>query len=437
MKFLKYLFLFFIIPNIVLSKQNEVVNIRLHKDGNTERIVIENSKKINYNAFTLQNPFRLVIDLQNTNINVKAPNFKSNEIVDAIRVGKFSNTDTRLVFDTNIKVSVVKHFYLAPNQENSKHRIVIDLKFDGKDLEREQDLIGKLIEENNLYDEEADVLNELIDNILADNNTYIDINDKINKQVKSNKVISSKQFSSTTNNKTTNKTIISKKSTKPRIIIDAGHGGKDPGAIGTRGTKEKIITLAYAKSLKDALDKTGKYNVYLTRNRDVFIELRERVSIARRYKGDLFISIHADSSTNKQAKGLSIYTLSQEASDTRTAELAQKENKVDILGGMNLYGEYQDTINTLVDISRRQAMNDSKIYAKLLEKETKNRNINTLGTVVRSANFAVLTSADMPSVLLEIGFLSNKTDERMIRSYGYKTKIINSLVASINKYFKK
>ena len=139
---------------------------------------------------------------------------------------------------------------------------------------------------------------------------------------------------------------------------------------------------------------------------------------------------------NKNARGVSIYTLSQKASDTRTAQLAQKENKADIIGGLNLYGEYQDTINTLVDISRRQAMNDSKTFAKLLEKEFGNRNIQGLGQMVKHANFAVLTSADMPSILLELGFLSNKTDERMIRSFGYKTKIVNSIVSSVNTYFK-
>ena len=424
---------FIVLSNIAFAKQSQVVDIRLHTENDNERIVIDSDNKINFNAFLLRNPYRLVVDLQNTSNNVKAPSFKSDKIVDQVRIGKFSEYDTRLVFDLNIKVKLNNNFYLASSRENSTHRIVIDLNFDNNDLIQSEDIIGKLIEENNLYDAEPNILNSLIDNILADNNKTKTNNTE--KNLGKIKVVSK------TNNNFAYKSNVAqynvvKTNRKPRIIIDAGHGGKDPGTIGLKGTKEKIITLTYAQSLKKALDKTGKYKVYLTRNQDFFIELRERVSIARRYKGDLFISIHADSSPNKKARGLSIYTLSQNASDTRTAQLAQKENKADIIGGINLYGEYQDTINTLVDISRHQAMNDSKIFAKILEKQLIRRNVQGLGNMVKYANFAVLTAADMPSILLELGFLSNKTDERMIRSYGYKTKIVDAIIESVNSYFK-
>ena len=414
--------------SISFAKQTSVINIRLSTNGEKERIVIETTNKTNFNAFILQKPYRLVVDLQNTSLDVKAPSFKANNVVDTLRIGKFSESDTRLVFDLNIKTKIKKSFYLAPNSDNKNHRIVIDMTFNKKDLETE-DIIGKLIEENNLYEVEPNILNDLIDGILADNS-----------KIESNKPknLNTPKAGAKSNNSPKNLASynIAKEKRKPRIIIDAGHGGKDPGTIGLRGTKEKIITLTYAKSIKEGLEATGKYKVYLTRNQDFYIELRERVSIARRYKGDLFISIHADSAMNKSARGVSIYTLSQKASDTRTAQLAQKENKADIIGGLNLYGEYQYTINTLVDISRRQAMNDSKKFAKLLEREFNNRNIQGLGQMVKHANFAVLTSADMPSILLELGFLSNKTDERMIRSFGYKTKIVNSIVSSVNKYFK-
>ena len=428
---MKYFILFYFIisANCSFASQKKVVDIRLNTNNDNERIVIETNEKVNYNSFTLQTPYRLVIDLQNTDLNVLAPSFKANKVVDSLRIGKFSEKDTRLVFDLNIKAKIDRTFYLPPNSDNKFHRIVIDLKFDKQDLENE-DIIGRLIEDNNLYEVEPNILNDLIEDILAEKpqnqNTIV-------KSLNNKKPANIATVKATNNTKKYNAI---KEKRKPRIIIDAGHGGKDPGTVGLRGTKEKIITLTYAKSLKEALDKTGKYKVYLTRNQDIFIELRERVSIARRYKGDLFVSIHADSSLSTNVRGLSIYTLSQKASDTRTAKLAQKENKADIIGGLNLYGEYQDTINTLVDISRRQAMNDSKTFAKILEKELKSRNVNGLGQMVKYANFAVLTSADMPSILLELGFLSNKTDERMIRSFGYKTKIINSIIASINNYFK-
>ena len=447
MKSLKFFLLcviFFILSNNSFAKQNKIVDIRLNTEGNSERIVIESETKVNFNAFLLKNPYRLVVDLQNTNIDVKAPSFKANRVVDQVRVGKFSEYDTRLVFDLNIKVKLENSFYLAPTSSNPLHRIVIDLTFDNADLEVE-DLIGKLIEENNLYDVEPNELNILIDKILAENNDTKGLNNLIDEILTENyeekslgtiKVSSNNTKSVVTKSNTANYNLAKNANRKPRIIIDAGHGGKDPGTIGTRGTKEKIITLTYAKSLKQALDKTNKYKTYMTRNQDFYVELRERVSIARRYKGDLFISIHADSSPSKSARGISIYTLSQTASDTRTAKLAQKENKADIIGGLNLYGEYQDTINTLVDISRHQAMNDSKIFARILKEQFRKQNIQGLGDMIKHANFAVLTAADMPSVLLELGFLSNKTDERMIRSYGYKTKVVNSIVSAVNSYFK-
>lgn len=431
MKFFKLFLLFFLLYSKSFAAQANIINIRLSTNNNNERIVFDLDSKTTFNAFTLVKPDRLVVDFANTSQNITAPDVKTDKVIDAIRVGKFSDTDTRLVFDLNANSKIIKNFYLAPSQDNKNHRIVIDFEFNKKDLETE-DLIGKLIEDNNLYGIEPEVLDEIINEILS------------NQKTETVKTSISKASATT---KPQNTEILGKQPTnivfdvspsqtrKPRIIIDAGHGGRDPGAIGRNKTKEKILTLIYAKSLKEALDSTGKYKVYLTRSQDYFVDLRERTAMARRYKGDLFISIHADSSPNKKARGLSIYTLSQTASDTRTAQLAQKENKADIIGGLNLYGEYQDTINTLVDISRQQSMNDSKKFAKILERELGNRSVSASGEMKKFGNFAVLTSADMPSILLEIGFLSNKTDERMIRSFGYKTKIVNSLVSTIDKYF--
>lgn len=431
MRVFRAFLLFFLLYGTSFAGQTNIINIRLSTNDNNERIVFDLNSKTTFNAFTLVKPDRLVVDFANTSQNIKAPDVQTDKIIDSIRVGKFSDTDTRLVFDLNAGSKIIKSFYLAPNSDNKNHRIVIDFEFNKKDLETE-DLIGKLIEDNNLYGIEPEVLDEIINEIMS--NQVAEAKKTNSIQVSTSKT-KSKEI---TDNKPKNIVFdVSKSQTrKPRIIIDAGHGGKDPGAIGRTKTKEKILTLIYAKSLKEALDSTGKYKVYLTRSQDYFVDLRERTAMARRYKGDLFISIHADSSPNKKARGLSIYTLSQTASDTRTAQLAQKENKADIIGGLNLYGEYQDTINTLVDISRQQSMNDSKKFAKILERELGKRNVNASGEMKKFGNFAVLTSADMPSILLEIGFLSNKTDERMIRSFGYKTKIINSLSSTIDNYFK-
>lgn len=402
-------FLFYLF--IVNVYANSVVDIRLNKNNNTQRIVIDNTNKINYNTFLLQNPSRLVIDLQNTDFNaIKAPSFQSNDLIYTLRVGKFSNTDSRIVFDLNVKPQKLNSFYLKADNDNKNHRIVIDLDFDSKSIEQE-DLISKLIENNiDNFEKSDDSIGSLIDKLEKEHNTPKNLAYKPkNVTVKS----------------------------KPRIVIDAGHGGKDSGAVGLKGTMEKILALIYAKDLKVALEKTGKYNVYLTRNADFYIDLQERVNIARRLKGDLFISIHANSSMNHAANGLSIYILSQKASDTRTAKLAERENKSSIISGHNLYGEYQYTINTLVDISRIKAMNDSKKFSKIFEGELRSRGVKSHGAnMVKSANFAVLTSASMPSILLELGFISNVQEEKMIRSSRYKNTIVNSLIKTLEKYFK-
>lgn len=434
MRLIRVCFIFFLLYSVSFAKQVNVVNIRLSTNDNDERIVFDLDSQTSFNSFTLVNPNRLVVDLKNTNQNITAPDVKTDKVIDTIRVGKFSQTDTRLVFDLNAKAKILKSFILNPSKENKNYRIVIDIEFNKKDIENE-DLIGKLIDENNLYSVEPEILNEIINEILTQPTTTNETPKTAMAPAPTTYKFKRnygtgpepQNFSYNTSEPLTR---------KPRIIIDAGHGGRDPGAIGRNRTKEKILTLIYAKSIKEALDKTGKYKVYLTRSQDYFVDLRERTAMARRYKGDLFISVHADSSPNRHARGLSIYTLSQTASDTRTAQLAQKENKADIIGGLNLYGEYQDTINTLVDISRQQSMNDSKKFARMLEREFINRNVDGAGdNMKRFGNFAVLTSADMPSVLVEIGFLSNKTDERMIRSFGYKTKIMNSLEGAIDNYF--
>ncbi|MDR2526673.1 MAG: N-acetylmuramoyl-L-alanine amidase [Rickettsiales bacterium] len=381
-----------------ISYSNNVYDIRLNtNDKTTQRIVIDNSDKIIYNAFLLKEPDRLVIDLQDTdNSKIKAPSFQSNSIIDKIRIGKFSNSDSRIVLDLNAKPSSLKNFYLPPSKEYRAHRIVLDLKFEEK-IEQ-NDIIGKFIE------------------------SKIIKNEKQTSQI--TKIDTVQEFSKG-------------KRAMPIIVIDAGHGGKDQGSSGIKGTKEKVLTLIYAKSLKNALDRIGKYKVILTRDNDFYIDLQERVSIARKVKADLFISIHCDAAHNKNARGASIYTLSQFASDTRTAQLALKENRTDILSGANLFGNHQDTISTLVDISRIKAMNDSKKFAGFLEQEFKKRNIRGLGVNMRKfANFAVLTSPSSASILLEIGFVSNIDDERMIRTSSYRDKIINSLSDAINRYFK-
>jgi N-acetylmuramoyl-L-alanine amidase len=224
----------------------------------------------------------------------------------------------------------------------------------------------------------------------------------------------------------------------PIIVIDSGHGGKDPGTIGTFArTKEKNLTLSYAKELGKQLINTKRYKVYLTRDDDNFIPLHKRVQIARKKKADLFISLHANAIGDSQVAGFSIYTLSEKSSDKQAELLAQKENRVDIINGMNFSGASQDIMKTLIDLSQRDSMNGSARFANIAIKSIKSSEINILQNTHRFAGFAVLTAPDMISVLIELGYLSSKEEEKLLNSLTYKRKVAESLTKAIDEYFSK
>ena len=221
----------------------------------------------------------------------------------------------------------------------------------------------------------------------------------------------------------------------PVIVIDAGHGGKDPGTIGYKKTKEKNIVLLYAKDLAKKLQSKKKYKVYLTRKKDKFLPLRSRNQIARKYNADLFISLHADAARNKKARGLSIYRLSKKSSDKEAALLARKENRADIIAGVDLSEIEKDVSNTLIDLSMRDAKNKSIIFAKLLHKNLKNK-VRVRKRALHYAGFVVLKNSNMASILLEIGYLSNKDDTKNLRKKSYRNKLTDGIVIAIDEYFK-
>ena len=220
------------------------------------------------------------------------------------------------------------------------------------------------------------------------------------------------------------------------IAIDPGHGGVDPGAIGRSGVLEKDITLRTARILKRRLERSGRYRVVLTRNRDVFIRLRDRIAIARRYDADLFISLHADSIRRAGIRGLSVYTLSEKASDKEAAELADKENKADLIAGIDLSAETPEVTDILIDLAQRETMNESVRFAAVLVQEMR-RVTKLLRKTHRFAGFAVLKAPDIPSVLVEMGFLSNRQDERALRQESYRARIADSVAQAIERYFER
>lgn len=219
---------------------------------------------------------------------------------------------------------------------------------------------------------------------------------------------------------------------KPMIVIDAGHGGVDPGTIGPENTYEKDLTLAYAKALKAKLLGTGRYRVKLTRDDDTFIMLRERVAIARKAAASMFISIHADSAPTLSARGLSVYTVSENASDKEAEALANRENKADVLAGVDLSDERHDVAGILISLAERDTMNRSATLADELVTTLDDR-VRLLQNSHRFAGFAVLKAPDIPSVLIEIGFLSN--EEKMLKSKAYRDKIVGGVAAGVDAYF--
>ena len=219
------------------------------------------------------------------------------------------------------------------------------------------------------------------------------------------------------------------------IVLDPGHGGQDPGAISVSGKYEKDLTLKMAKETKALLEKRG-YKVVLTRDKDFYIPLRGRIKKAHEANGDLFISIHADSAKSKSATGLSIYTISETASDKEAAALAERENKSDILFGMDL-SDYQPEVgNILIDIAKKYAMDQSSVYADEVVREMK-KEIKLREKAHRFAGFVVLKSPNIPSVLLEMGYLSNPTEDKLMQKESYRKKLATALANAVDSYFKK
>jgi N-acetylmuramoyl-L-alanine amidase len=222
---------------------------------------------------------------------------------------------------------------------------------------------------------------------------------------------------------------------KPLVVIDPGHGGVDPGAISVTGAFEKNIVLALAHEVKADLETSGKVRCQLTRDHDVFIALRDRVAVARAAHAELFISLHADSVADPDIRGLSVYTLSQTASDTEAQALADKENKADIVAGVDLSNESPEVTNILIDLVQRESMNLSAIFAGYVIQDVSQETQLLPQNTHRFAGFAVLKAPDIPSVLIETGYLSNERDEQLLRRPAYRAKLAAALARAIEHYF--
>jgi N-acetylmuramoyl-L-alanine amidase len=219
------------------------------------------------------------------------------------------------------------------------------------------------------------------------------------------------------------------------VAIDAGHGGVDPGAIGRQGTHEKEITLAMARELKARMEATGRFRVVLTRDRDTFLPLRERVSLARANGAEMFISLHADAHPNPATRGMSVYTLSEVASDREAEQLAAKENRADLIAGLDLSHESPEVTSILLDLAQRETMNYSATFAALLVAEL-GKSVTLLGKTHRFAGFAVLKAPDVPSVLIEMGYLSNSAEEKLLNQPDYRRKLAEGVIRAADRFFR-
>ena len=221
----------------------------------------------------------------------------------------------------------------------------------------------------------------------------------------------------------------------PLVVIDAGHGGHDPGAISPHGGQlEKDVTLAIAKSVRNEMLKSGRVRVALTRDTDKFIVLQDRFQLARKLRADLFISIHADSAESPEATGGTVYTLSEVASDREAQRLAARENKANIINGVNLGGADANVSSILIDLTQRETMNVSADFAKLLLREAA-PNMRIRGNSHRFASFIVLKAPDTPSVLFETGYLSNEADVTFLASQSGQGKVARALANAIQVHF--
>ncbi len=370
-----------------------VSGLRIGQGIGSVRIVFDADAEFDYNVFLLDAPKRLVVDTQNVYVGKALEKTKDkNNLVGRVRVGDIQDGKTRIVFDL-LKPVVVRKVFMLPPQSTFKWRLAIDVSVAS---ERE-------------FRQKAGIDNAYGDKSLSMSGSrgrvVVDATPRAHQQ-KSRKI----------------------------IVIDAGHGGHDPGAVGYSGVYEKNITLAMAKELKRQLDRKGKYKVYLTRSTDVFIPLRKRVAIARKHKADLFVSVHADSALNRKATGLSVYTLSETASDKEAAALAERENKADVISGLNLVEQSKEVSDVLISLAQRETRNRSSEFAKCLVDEMR-KSVKLISDTHRFAGFAVLKAPDVPSVLLEMGYLSNKNEERFLRQESYRRKLATSAANAIDRYF--
>ncbi len=364
---------------------------RLAGDRERTRFIADLSKKVDVHVFALGNPYRVIVDAADVSFQMPSGLGKERQgLVTAYRYGLFAPGKSRIVIDINNPFLIDRHFVIEA-RDDQPARLVIDLV-----PTNEATFLAKLREAKQKRAE----------------------NEPAPRPQPPARVSYA----------------------KPIIVIDPGHGGVDPGTSSVSGVTEKEVVLKFAEQLKLKLAATGRYEIHLTRQDDTFLPLKERVAFAQKRRAGLFLSIHADYfpvEIDGDARGATIYTLSEKASDAEAKALAAKENFSDVIAGIELPSDSDEVVaNILIDLAQRETQNRSLVFARSLVGELANK--NTLHTKqLRSAGFRVLKAPDVPSVLLELGFLSNPDDEKQLTSEAWRDRMTGSVATAIDGYFAK
>jgi len=361
-------------------------DVRLGGDAKQTRFVVDLNRKVDIVAFTLADPYRVVIDLPQVAFRLPPHAGEHGRgLVKAFRYGLIMQGGSRIVLDTKGPVRVEKAFVLAA-VDGQPARLVLNLtSTDRTSFLHNIELSPR---PRHIATRQSDVSKH------ADNDP------------------------------------------RPLIVIDPGHGGIDSGTKGLDGQDEKNIVLAFGLKLREALERSGKYRVAMTRSDDTFIPLTGRVQFARERKAALFISIHADSlpRSEGQAEGASVYTLSEHASDAEAASLAEKENKSDIIAGVDLSSEPNDVASILIDLAQRETKTFSVQFARTLVNDIKPTAPLHLRPV-KSAGFIVLKAPDVPSVLVELGYMSTRRDLKNLVSPAWRTRTAAAMARAVDDFF--
>jgi len=448
------------------------------------RITLESPKPISYKMVMLNNPDRLVLDLDDVELGtslktLSAKILSSDPYIKLVRVGNFKPGVVRLVID--LKAVIKPEIFALPPAGEYKHRLVLDI-YPAQDpllaLLEQHDKIAQApvqamppaqikekpanpatspspLPELQMSPSIAPPLSSSSIPAESPNASQLPT-DVVTKPVES-KSPETKPVEPKTEQKLVEPVLSEptpvtipapepkpvivqtiKNKDDPRLItiaIDAGHGGEDPGAHGANGSNEKDITLAVAKKLKEAIDAEPTMRGILTRDADYFIPLHGRVVKARNMQADLFVSVHADAFVRPDARGSSVFALSERGATSATARyLAKKENESDLIGGVSLDGKDPYLARTLLDLSQTATINDSLKLGKHVLKSIGEVNTLHKGSV-EQAGFAVLKSPDIPSILVETAFISNPQEESKLNDEEYQSKLVNSILAGIKKYF--